>query len=157
MEINQGGRKVFKVGDKVNIIMGNYEGYVGVIVQCGSSTCKIELDNTSIATYYNYIKLAFTMDNLKDGMVCTLNGGYIMLVFKDGLIGNDTRWPLCDYNQDNLNHKFWSCLDIMKINYGTEIVYERNEILKVTMKQVADAFGVDEIEVDYEGTNNNFN
>jgi len=149
---------IFKVGDKVEIKSGPYKGDIGVIVHCRSSACKIELDNNKyIWAGYKYIKLAFTMDNLKEGMVCTLSGGYIMLVFKDGLIGNDTRWPLCDYNQDNLNHKFWSCLDIMKINYGTEIVYERNEILKVTMKQVADAFGVDEIEVDYEGTNNNFN
>ena len=87
------------------------------------------------------------MEDLKDGMVCTLSGGYIMLVFKDGLIGNDTRWPLCDYNQDNLKHEFWSCLDMMKITYGTETVYERKEILKVTLKQVADLFGVDEIEI----------
>ena len=139
---------IFKVGDKVEIKSGSHKGDIGVIIHCGSATCRIERDdNTSIAKYYNHIKLAFTVENLKDGMICTLRNNDTIVVFKNRLISDDAYWYFYDYNQNYFNHEIRPDQDIMKINYGTETVYERNEVLKVTMKQVADAFGVDKIEV----------
>lgn len=81
-----------------------------------------------------FTKSNFTKDDLKVGMVMTTRGGLLLIIVdhnravvhdESGFIELDVRW-LGNYN-DGLYYPSYSVHDIMKVTYGGEVVFIREE------------------------------
>lgn len=76
----------------------------------------------------------FTKADLKDGMICTVRGGYIYTVQGDRMIKEGGNYMLLEYINDNLTVNGLSELDIVSVQQ-TITVFERVDEKKLTIQK----------------------
>lgn len=105
----------------------------------------------------------FTKDMLEDSMVVETRDGNRLLVCGDKLMDMDGMIKLSHYDNDMLHTSFFSWgldrgFDIIKVydkvntlkqisTFCLKLLWERKEIKEVTLKEIAEKFGVEEVKV----------
>lgn len=101
----------------------------------------------------------FTKADLKNRMVVEYRDGKKKIVVDDILMGNDGYAHIRDYN-DDLTNPFDSNRDIIKVfdkilyfdkisetYFGHLMLWERKETKELTLKEIEEKFGVDEVKI----------
>lgn len=140
--------KIFTIRE-INPNGSNQEKHYGVVEDCPYIFFEDEL---------KLLKKEFTKSDLKNGMIVELRNGFRGIVINDNLIlGNKLYSELLNYNDDlsikyNLNgndldiikvYTAWSYMgfeDYLKDD-NLDIIWERQESKKMTLKQVEEALG----------------